>query len=91
MITEEKIQQDPDDLRCTTCIHFGVCAEYMGGVNLSVVGAGCRHYKPSIDKAEMSCEGCCNIGFRYPFASMYPCSSCIRANQKDYYNYPIKE
>ena len=38
-----------------------------------------------------SCEGCCNIAFRYPYASMYPCNNCIRANQKDYYNYPIEE
>lgn len=31
------------------------------------------------------CKGCKHIGFRYPFASMYPCNTCIRANIKDYY------
>ena len=31
------------------------------------------------------CKGCVNIGLRYPFASMYPCNNCIRANRKDYY------
>lgn len=31
------------------------------------------------------CDGCKHIGLRYPFASMYPCNNCVRANQKDYY------
>lgn len=37
------------------------------------------------------CEGCKHIGFRYPFASMYPCNNCIRANSKDYYNVDLGE
>lgn len=38
-----------------------------------------------------SCEGCKHIGFRYPYASMYPCNNCVRANSKDYYNADIEE
>ena len=90
MTLEEKIKQIMDDLRCATCIHFEVCAERIGGVDLSIVGADCRHYKPT-EEAKKSCEGCCNIAFRYPYASMYPCNNCVRAHQKDYYNYPINE
>lgn len=37
-----------------------------------------------------TCEGCCNIAFREPCASMYPCVNCVRANQKDYYNVPVE-
>lgn len=37
------------------------------------------------------CEECKHIGFRYPYASMYPCVCCIRAHAKDYYNVDIKE
>jgi hypothetical protein len=37
------------------------------------------------------CEGCKHIGFRYPYASMYPCNNCIRANSKDYYNVDLGE
>ena len=44
-----------------------------------------------IENPAGSCEGCQHIAFRYPYASMYPCNNCVRANQKDYYNYPIKE
>ena len=43
-------------------------------------------YKESEEKYG-SCEGCCNIGFRYPYASMYPCNNCVRADRKDYYNF----
>lgn len=32
------------------------------------------------------CEGCCNIAFRDPYPSMYPCIACVRANKTDYYN-----
>lgn len=32
-----------------------------------------------------SCDGCENIGLRYPDANMYPCISCRRANSRDYY------
>lgn len=32
-----------------------------------------------------SCKGCKHIAFRYPYASMYPCNNCIRADMKDYY------
>lgn len=38
-----------------------------------------------------SCDGCKHIGFRYPYASMYPCICCTRANSKDYYNVDIGE
>ena len=38
-----------------------------------------------------TCEGYCNIAFRYPYASMYPCINCVRANQKDYYNVPVED
>jgi hypothetical protein len=37
-----------------------------------------------------SCEGCANIAFRYPYASMYPCNNCTRANRKDYYNIKVE-
>jgi hypothetical protein len=37
-----------------------------------------------------SCDGCKHIGFRYPYASMYPCNNCRRANSKDYYNVDIE-
>ena len=47
--------------------------------------------KPTTTPESLSCEGCQHIAFRYPYASMYPCNNCVRANQKDYYNYPIKE
>lgn len=33
-----------------------------------------------------ACEGCKNIVFRYPYASMHPCVSCIRAHKNDYYS-----
>ena len=45
MTIEEMIQRTIDDLRCSTCIHFEVCAERLGGADLSIVGADCRHYK----------------------------------------------
>jgi hypothetical protein len=31
------------------------------------------------------CEGCKNVAFRYPYASMYPCVSCLRAHRTDRY------
>lgn len=37
------------------------------------------------DERQKLCEGCAHIGRRYPSASMYPCNSCCRAHQKDYY------
>lgn len=47
--------------------------------------------KESIPSNFAGCEGCKHIGFRYPYASMYPCISCIRANKKDYYNVDLTE
>lgn len=38
-----------------------------------------------------TCEGCCNIAFRYPSADLYPCNCCSRAHQKDYYNIPVED
>ena len=38
---------------------------------------------------DSKCDGCKHIGFRYPYASMYPCNACVRANQTDYYNVSI--
>lgn len=35
------------------------------------------------------CAGCKHIAFRLPYASMYPCGSCRRAYQSDYYE-PLK-
>ena len=49
MNAEEKIKLFINELRCTSCIHFEVCSEHMGGLNLSIVGAECRHYKPTKD------------------------------------------
>lgn len=41
---------------------------------------------PTADVVEVgTCEGCKNIAFREPYASMYPCVSCIRAIRLDYY------
>lgn len=45
----------------------------------------------SVDTNFSGCEGCKHIAFRYPYASMYPCIDCIRANSKDYYNVDLKE
>lgn len=39
----------------------------------------------------IDCTGCKHITFRDPFASMYPCNSCRRANTKDYYNVDLQE
>ena len=39
----------------------------------------------------VGCKGCINIAFRYPYASMFPCNSCVRANAKDFYVPNIKE
>ncbi len=47
--------------------------------------------RESVDTNFGGCEGCKHIAFRYPYASMYPCSDCIRANSKDYYNVDLKE
>ena len=49
MAFEEKIKSLTNELRCTSCIHFEVCSERMGGLNLFIVGAECRHYKPTKD------------------------------------------
>lgn len=43
------------------------------------------------DTTIKTCEGCKHIAFRYPYASMYPCNNCVRANSKDYYNVDLKE
>ncbi len=40
---------------------------------------------PSTACLPTSCEGCENIAFRYPYASMHPCESCRRANPRDFY------
>ena len=40
---------------------------------------------PSTACFPTSCEGCENIGLRYPYASMYPCTNCRRANSRDFY------
>lgn len=59
MTLEEKIQQIINDLPCTTCIHFELCAERMGGADLSIVGADCRHYKSTADIVEVvRCRDC---------------------------------
>ena len=42
-------------------------------------------YKEFAENNFGGCKGCINIGFRYPYASMYPCNNCIRADMKDYY------
>lgn len=47
--------------------------------------------RESINTNFGGCEGCKHIAFRYPYASMYPCNNCRRANSKDYYNVDIKE
>lgn len=44
-----------------------------------------------IQQANNSCEGCKHIGYRYPYASMYPCNNCRRANPRDYYNVELQE
>ena len=51
-----------------------------------------EYFSSIFDKYPMEtkgCDGCCNIAFRYPYASMYPCTHCVRANSKDYYNVHI--
>jgi hypothetical protein len=47
-------------------------------------------YEVELDNNK-TCKGCKHIGFRYPYASMYPCNNCRRANSKDYYNVDLKE
>ena len=46
-------------------------------------------YKEFVDSNFGGCKGCINIGFRYPYASMYPCNNCIRADMKDYYGVKV--
>jgi hypothetical protein len=55
------------------------------------LGSKQRRVNPKNLNKPLKCDGCCNIAFRYPCASMYPCISCVRANQRDYYNVEIKE
>ena len=55
------------------------------------LGSKQRRVNPKKPNKPLKCDGCCNIAFRYPYASMYPCISCVRANQRDYYNVEIKE
>lgn len=43
------------------------------------------------EQINTSCEGCSHIAFRYPYASMFPCNACLRANSKDYYNIDLGE
>lgn len=38
-----------------------------------------------------NCKGCKHIGIRLPFASMYPCNCCRRANSEDYYTTEIRK
>ena len=86
MTIEEMIQRTIDDLRCSTCIHFEACIKFVSGGDLYLIGADCQQYKP-IEETK-SCDGCCNLAFRY---SMYPCTCCVRAHQKDYYKVPVED
>jgi hypothetical protein len=55
----EKIEQAIKDLPCITCAHFEVCAEHLGGADLSIVSADCRHHKPAADTVEVvRCKDC---------------------------------
>ena len=55
----EKIIKVIEDLPCVTCVHFEVCAERMGGADLSIAAADCRHYKPTSDIVEVvRCKDC---------------------------------
>ena len=72
---------------CKTCIHREICENVI--LKLKVYSSSdCEHFKSS---SELSCDGCKHIAFRYPYASMYPCNNCRRANSKDYYNVDLKE
>ena len=69
-------------------------AEYFAGGHLHYLDGEWRDDNGEVVKIQQvnnSCEGCKHIGFRYPYASMYPCNSCRRANSRDYYNVDIKE
>jgi hypothetical protein len=70
--------------------------EVASAIILTGVSLGFGYYlgsrqKKASPKKPLKCDGCCNIAFRYPYASMYPCISCVRAHQCDYYNVEIKE
>ena len=66
--------------KCFKCLHKKVCHSF---------GYGCKDWADFKNEANYTevgtCEGCKNIAFRYPYVSMYPCASCVRANKKDYY------
>ena len=71
--------------------------EYINNWNYPTEGRQmvCRQYYGQIikmpEKESNSCEGCKHIGFRYPYASMYPCNNCRRANPRDYYNVELQK
>ena len=43
------------------------------------------HVEDNASEENNPCKGCKHIALRYPYASMYPCNNCIRAEMKDYY------
>ena len=47
--------------------------------------------RESVETNFGGCEGCSHIAFRYPYASMFPCNNCIRADMNDYYNIDLEE
>lgn len=49
----EKIEQAIKDLPCITCTHFEVCAEHLGGADLYIVSADCRHHTPVADTSAL--------------------------------------
>lgn len=84
-------------MKCGECFHwydeegngFGVCLfdgkEYHQDTE-------CKHpgyLNPSLAQGDPcippGCAGCRHIGLRIPYASMWPCNSCRRANPNDYY------
>ena len=91
-------------MRCGECYHwyndggvgweFGVClfdqVEYHQD-------SECKHPsylnpdEPGDDPyVPESCRGCKNIGYRLPYASMFPCASCSRAHPDDYFE-PVEK
>ena len=73
---------------CFNKTDYGYCRSTVctnKSVNEHLANQVCSTSDEEITKVSDPCKGCKHIGLRYPYASMYPCNTCIRANMKDYY------
>ena len=90
--TAKEICEAADELINTICVVTGIELTAVGGKYLELRNKySGEDINVPTKEDKKTCEGCCNIAFRYPYASMYPCINCVRANQKDYYNIPLED